>query len=264
MAVNCEYCGQLIETGARYCAYCGAPAPAETAVTQSAVSGQDATIVSGSGNYSVILVSLGTCARAAAADLLEDTLGYSDTESSDLFSMLPAQIAQMLTYQQASYLAQAMTEYGMEVSVSNGSEYVTVDETAETQSVFDTAGSFVGKVLSVLGTITGLNRMRKFRKLNDQRYYARPYRPKTYQPAPPVHVRRNVRTAPQPKPVQEKRQNAPSMHQPQRPASSAGMHSAPQQNHPGGSQMSGPGGRGDDRPAGGARREGGNRGPQRH
>ena len=85
----------------------------------------------------------------------------------------------------------------MEVSVSNGSEYVTVDETADTQSVFDTGGSFLGKVLSVLGTITGLNRMKKFRRLDDPRYYAKTYRPRTYHPAPPVHVRRNVRTAPQ-------------------------------------------------------------------
>ena len=127
MAAYCEYCGQLIETGARFCASCGAPAPAEQNVQDTTVSGQGATIVSGGGNYSVILTSLGTCTEAAAADLLEDTLGYSENESADLFAMLPAQIAQMLTRQQANYLAQAMTEYGMEVSVSNGSEYITID-----------------------------------------------------------------------------------------------------------------------------------------
>ncbi len=213
MAVYCEYCGQLIEADARFCVSCGAPAPTVQGISEQASSGQGTTIVSGSGNYSVILTSLGTCARAAAADLLEDTLGYSEPESADLFLMLPAQIAQRLSSQQANYLAQALTEYGMEVSVSNGNEYVTINEADKTQSVFDMGGSFLGKVLSVLGTITGFNRMRKFRRLEDPNLFAHPYRPRTYHPAPPVHVRRNIRTAVPQGPVPGKPQDFPSARQ---------------------------------------------------
>lgn len=233
MATNCEYCGQLIENGSRFCANCGAPVTA----TQTKVESQESTMVSGSGNYSVILVSLGNCTKAAAADLLEDTLGYSEAESSDLFLMLPAQVAQMLNNQQANYLAQAMTEYGMEVSVSNGSGFVTVDESAVTGSVFDNSGSFLGKVLSVLGTISGLNRMRKFRRLDNPRYYEKPYRPKTYKPAPPVHVRRNIHKVEQPRPMHGRQQNGPSVHQPPKPRHDGNMHPAPSQHHPQQGQM---------------------------
>ena len=269
MAAYCEYCGQLIETGARFCASCGAPVPAEQNVQDTTVSGQGATIVSGGGNYSVILTSLGTCTEAAAADLLEDTLGYSENESADLFEMLPAQIAQMLTRQQANYLAQAMTEYGMEVSVSNGSEYITIDETSDEQSVFEKSGSFLGKVLTVLGTITGLNRMRKFCRLDDPRLFAKPYRTRTYHPAPPVHVRRNVRkAAPQnPAPAAPR-----SSHLAQPSPKTGNMHGRPshsQQNNPAHDRlqghMPGPDGRHDaNHSAGGPRHGDSGRAPHRH
>ena len=231
MARYCEYCGQLIETGARYCTSCGAPV--SVSVQEETVSEQEPVIAPGSGDYTVTLISLGTCAQAAAADLLEDTLGYEESEAEDLFRLLPAQIAQQLTRQQAGYLAQAMTEYGMEVSVSNGSEYVTVEETADTESVFDKGGSFLGKVLAVLGTITGLNRMRKFRRLDDPRVYAKPYRPKAYRPVPPVHVKRRVRvtSVQQPRPQQhvQPQPQRPQQHaQPQRPQ----QHTQAQQPHP--------------------------------
>ena len=290
MATYCEYYGQVIEAGARFCTNCGAPIPVAQNVSDNTASGQGATIVSGGGNYSVVLISLGTCAQAAAADLLEDTLGYSETEAKELFLMLPAQIAQMLSRQQADYLAQAMTEYGMKVSVSNGTEYLTVDETSGIQSIFDKTGSFLGKALAVLGTITGHNRMRKFRKLDDPRNFERPYRPQTYRPAPPVHVRRNIRPTVQPKPVPKRTQNTTPMHQmpkpgyeppkpgyvPPKPGSANtgmhsynSMHSGTQQHRPGSGQMHGFTGRPDirqagNRPAGGQRHEGGDRNMNRH
>ncbi|MBQ6321486.1 MAG: zinc ribbon domain-containing protein [Lachnospiraceae bacterium] len=209
----CEYCGQAIETGSRYCSSCGAPAPAQAETTTATAtsttsSNADPTMVTGSGDYSLVLISLGTCTKAAASDLLEDTLGYTDSQSEELFSMLPAQVAQQLTQQQATYLAQAMTEYGMEVSASNANGYISLN-TSETESVYDSNGSFLGKVASVLGVITGINRMRKFRKLYNPVHYAKPYRPETYHPQPPKHVRRPITPAANIRKTQPNPQHAP-------------------------------------------------------
>ena len=188
---TCEYCGSLIQEGASYCSNCGAPAPAID--SSSSVSTADPVIQQGAGDYSLILVSLGTCAKAAASDLLEDLLGYTSEQSADLFDMIPAQIAQQLTYEQALYLAKALTEYGMEVSVRNSSGYLSTEE-EDTGSIFDSAGSLLEKAASVLGMITGLNRMRKFRKLEERRLYQKPFRKAPYPEQPPIHVRRSIKT----------------------------------------------------------------------
>lgn len=177
--VYCEYCGAQLPDGAKFCTNCGAPAP------KTDETGHDRqTVVEGEGTYSIVLGSLENCTKAAAGDLLEGLLGYSDEEAAQLLNVLPALAAQNLTYEQAQYVAQAMTEYGMQVSIRSGEEYVEADEkSTSSSSLFDDAGELLAKAAAVFATLSAVNRMRDFR-----RYERIDYRDHMYvwrRPVPP-------------------------------------------------------------------------------
>lgn len=164
--VYCEYCGAQLRENAKFCSNCGAPAPVAAAEEEKKASETDhdrQTVIEGEGTYSIVLGSLGNCTKAAAGDLLEDLLGYTDEEAAELLSVIPAFAAQKLTYQQAQYVAQAMTEYGMEVSIRNGVQYVEADK-QNTSSIFDDAGALLANAVAVLATLSAVNRMRDFRR----------------------------------------------------------------------------------------------------
>ena len=158
--IYCEYCGAQLLDGAKFCTNCGAPAP------KTDETGHDRqTVVEGEGTYSIVLGSLENCTKAAAGDLLEGLLGYSDEEAEQLLNVLPALAAQNLTYEQAQYVAQAMTEYGMQVSIRSGEQYVEADEqSASGSSLFDEAGELLAKAAAVFATLSAINRMRDFRR----------------------------------------------------------------------------------------------------
>lgn len=163
--VYCEYCGAQLRENAKFCSNCGAPAPiaVEEERKEYETAHDRQTVVEGEGTYSIVLGSLGNCTKAAAGDLLEDLLGYTDEEAAELLSVIPAFAAQKLTYQQAQYVAQAMTEYGMEVSIRNGEQYVEADK-QNTSSIFDDAGALLANAVAVLATLSAVNRMRDFRR----------------------------------------------------------------------------------------------------
>ena len=185
--IYCEYCGAQLKEDAKFCSNCGAPAPmvSEEEPDKTYEADHDRqTVVEGEGTYSIVLGSLGNCTKAAAGDLLEDLLGYTDEEAAELLNVIPALAAQQLTYEQARYVAQAMTEYGMEVSIRNGEEYVEADEDSGS-SVFDGAGTLLTNVAAVLATLSAANRMRYFRR------YDRPdFRQHMYVPRRPLPVRK--------------------------------------------------------------------------
>ena len=183
----CSYCGSELAPGARFCASCGSPISA-------ALPGSEPDPVpvmplpEGPAEYSLVLYSIGTCARSYADDVLEDVLGYTDSEAKQLVRLAPTEIAQLLTAQQAQYIAQALTEYGMQVLVYRGQSPVDLGQYA-TRSVYNTDGSFVSGVMTALATITLANRIRapRRRTLGDvlQNLFAPRYR---Y--TPPRHVTR--------------------------------------------------------------------------
>lgn len=191
---NCQYCGQMIQVTDRFCSYCGAPIPADafstgTTETSSADTTAQQAAVDTSGDYSVVLVSLGTCAQAAAIDLLEDTMGYAESQARELVSAVPTDAAVNLSRTQAQYIAQAMTEYGMQVSVQCAGEYVDLGSDASS-SVFDSAGNFLSGVLKTLGVLTAANRLTSFRKRSGISWLQRLFTPKYKRPVPPPHQRR--------------------------------------------------------------------------
>jgi|GEM_PF-3527482 len=176
---KCEYCGQYVDSSLSVCPYCGASLPAVAA----------STTTTATGDYYVILSSLGSCSAAAARDLLSDLLGYSDAETAEIISVIPAMIAQQLTLDQARAIAQACAEYGMEVALKDSNGYVTLSDTGS--SVYDSSGNFTAGVLATLATIGSINRMLKFRRWDDPGYRNHFFRP-VYDYHMPVHVRRSI------------------------------------------------------------------------
>lgn len=171
----CSKCGVLLAEGANFCSNCGAAVQTAQPVytqpvtvtqptynyTQSAVQPaytytQPAYSYTGTG-HAVMLVDNGSCSRLTAADLISDTCGYTDAEAMQLIANAPTLIAQSLSRDQAAYLAQALTEYGMQVAIYD--RYGNQTFTTGLDSVFDQAGSFLTKVAASLGLIGIANRI---------------------------------------------------------------------------------------------------------
>lgn len=177
----CTNCGIQLEAGVRFCPNCGTPVTVVTPVTSEVRS-----------DYQVVLISRGTCARNVAVDILSDLLGYTDAEAQQIISNTPMATAIDLTAVQAQYIAQAMTEYGMEVAIYNSNGFVDMTASA-TASVYDTSGSFLTNVAAVLAGLTIGNRISRYER------WARPvttvFRP-TYRRPVPLTSYRRYRTAP--------------------------------------------------------------------
>lgn len=193
----CPYCGGQLQLNAPFCPYCG-----------QAVSGAASIPVmpaSGTQDYSLVLVSTGSCPQSQADDVIEDVLGYSGAEARSLVQMAPTQIAQYLTMQQAQYAAQALTEYGMQVAVFNGANAVDLGQYA-TGSVFNNDGSFIAGALAALATITVANRIKRFTRWSRPSLLSYLFAPRYRAPAPPRHVRRIIH---RPLPVQPAPRSVP-------------------------------------------------------
>ena len=164
----CVRCGQSLEDGMNFCPVCGtAVAATDTPQAQTIpiVDTAPAYDPATATDYRVILFSRGNCSAANARALLRDILGYSSSEARNILSMAPVEIACNMTMAQALYLAQALTEYGIEVTVCNSQGYVNVPKAATT-SVYDRTGSFLPAVASALATLSAVNRVREFRRWN--------------------------------------------------------------------------------------------------
>lgn len=154
---KCEYCGRTITRDMEVCEGCGAPIP-ESAFEEEKGTTQNRKTASKSSGYRLILVSCGTCSESKAEDLLEDLLGYGSGECREIVESLPSEAACGLTSEQAVYLAQAMTEYGMQVSIYDEDGPADL-EWKEDGNVFDSNGNYVKKFAEILGMLTMANRV---------------------------------------------------------------------------------------------------------
>ena len=188
----CKYCGAPVAPDARFCSSCGAPVAEEAVVPAAgtvlpAEAPVPASVDDGAMDYSVVLYSIGTCARSYADDLLVDILGYTGSEARQILRVLPTAIARLLTFRQAQYIAQALTEYGMQVVVLKGDAEIDIAPYA-TGSVYNSDGSFLSGVLTVLTAITAANRVRSFRRWTRTSLLSLLFAPR-YRWTPPRHVR---------------------------------------------------------------------------
>lgn len=143
-------------------------------------------------DISIIMMSTGVCKTADARDVLEDILGYSETESKELVFAAPTIIAKKLTELQALYVAQALIEYGMELMVMNteSGEFLNPDKFAAI-FVFDHWGNYVPEALRVFMTLSDDNRCHHIEKINHPEPKIQKYVPSHKNAAPP-HFRRGV------------------------------------------------------------------------
>lgn len=196
----CSYCGCQVSPTDRFCTNCGASLiDAVDTQTTSANSGTTYTNTvnttytgrdDGRSDYEVILSGLGSCAAATCNDLLEDLLGYTDSEASALIANIPVKIGDNLTFTQAQTIAQALTEYGALISVVNGNENVDIGS-SET-SLFNADGSFIKKALAVIATISLANRVTSVRPYRKPSLLERIFRLSFRRSKPPVHIRRPI------------------------------------------------------------------------
>jgi len=201
----CSNCGIQLSAGVNFCPNCGTRV---TVITNAASPGN-----------MVMLVSLGTSTRGTAAALLSRICGYSDEDALLIADSAPITVARGLNDAQARYLAQALAEYGMEVSVYDGTGWREWE--SSTTSVWDQTGSLLAGVASALGLLGIGNRItRDMMHRTDYPYRLTGSRPPVFRvnsalraaPRPPVH---RAPPPPAPRPAPPPTRPAP---QPARPA----------------------------------------------
>ena len=194
----CPNCGTQLATGVNFCPECG---------TQVNNIARTATVEE-KGNR-VMLVSLGDCARPTALALLQQVCGYSPEEAVLIIDNTPLTVARGLSDAQARYLAQAFAEYGMEVSVYDGSGWR--DWESSSTSVWDQAGGLMASVAAALGLISLDNRISR-EKIHRMEY------PYGYNGArPPVYRLHNTLRAAPPRRVTPAAVRPPVHHAPPPP-----------------------------------------------
>ena len=176
----CSNCGVPLADGVNFCPNCGTRvSPVVTATAP---------------GYKVMLVSVGTGNRATAAALLSRICGYTEDEALLIADSAPIVVARGLSDAQARYLAQALAEYGIEVSVHDGREWR--DWESSTKSVWDQGGSLLASVASALGMLGIGNRItRDMMHRTDDPYRMAGPRPPVFRvndalraaPRPPIH-----------------------------------------------------------------------------
>ena len=140
-------------------------------------------------------------------DLLEDIFGYSDSESKKLLSMVPVEVGKDMTEEEASYVAQMFSEYGIEVSVVNeDDEYVDLSKNA-VKSIFNSDGSLILAAAAVIGALSAANRVTSYRRHEKPSLLTRLFKT-LFKPKQPRHTRRfrpkyqaqpRIRSYPQPR-----------------------------------------------------------------
>lgn len=204
----CTSCGQQVDSTMRFCPSCGAAltvsAESAEALTAAAVTapvtvspGTVTEEVSQAVDYSIVLVSCGSCSRTTARSLLQDVLHYSRTESIRLTSEIPIEIARNLTFRQALDLARMFTEYGMQVSVYNTNGYVDLGLYAD-QSVFSSGGTLLSDVVTTLATLTVANRVSRFLRWTHPEPLRHLFAPRYRFVPPPRYERRSLWHEPEP------------------------------------------------------------------
>lgn len=196
----CKNCGASVSSG-NFCQYCGERLTDETpsiSLISKAVSTANL-----DDRYNLVLISCGTCSKVTTGDLLEDIFGYTDDESSTLVNMAPVVVGERLNANEAATVAQLLTEYGVQVSITNqNDQYVDLTSKATT-SVFDAGGNLLSRVAAVIGALTVTNRIRSYRRYKRPSLLDRLFRV-NYRPNAPTY-RRNFRPRISTAPVEPRR-----------------------------------------------------------
>lgn len=187
----CPYCGSSLNDQVNFCPNCGAQLKDNVSAAKPAASAGKA-----NAEYSLVLVSRGSCPAAVAGDLLEDIFGYSDSAAASLVREAPVVVGQNLTAEEAAYVAQMFSEYGIEVSVLDRDEQYADLSSNAVKSVFDSSGNLLSNVLAVIGGLSIANRVTHYRRVRKPSLLERLFRPMFTPQRPPVH-KRHIRIRPE-------------------------------------------------------------------
>ena len=202
----CPYCGSSVANEANYCPNCGA-ALTDGVKKVMGVTGEPVDLDSG---YRIVLFSRGTCSLKTAKEVICDLLGYTPATASDLLDNMPIEVADELTELQAVTIAQALSEYGMEVTiVDEDDKYVDFTDKAKS-SVFNSNGTLIASALAALATLSAANRVHRYRRYKKPSLLQLLFRPRYVIPRPPVHRRRTVVHQPEPRYRYEVRRPEPT------------------------------------------------------
>ena len=193
----CPNCGQQLNDGMRFCPNCGTPvtAAAQPVIAQPVVAQP---VIAQPAGYQLVLVSLGDCTKTATRDLLEEILGYTVTEARKLSDNVPIPVADSLTDQQALYLAQMMTEYGLTVAVIDPYGHFVDLTPYATKSVFSQQGTLYANVLALLGTLNTVNKVTSFLPIVRPDLLRHTFMPRYERARNRVYVRRGHAAPPAP------------------------------------------------------------------
>ncbi len=197
----CSNCGAELADGVNFCSYCGAT---QAGVTQSvSLLNKAVSVANSTDRYNLVFVSCGTRDKTTAGDLLEDVFGYTDAESARLISMAPVVVGQNLTANEAQTVAQFLTEYGVQVSITDDDDkYVDLTKNAN-RSVFDSSGNLLAGAAAIIGALTVANRITSYKRYKKPSLLERLFHV-SYNPAPPVY-HRNFRPHLEPKTLAPRR-----------------------------------------------------------
>ncbi len=217
----CPNCGTRLEESTNFCPNCGSSLTSavqtytDASVIQTPVSTAVCPVPAAEG-YSLILVSLGSCAKVSARSLLRDLLGYTVTDAIQITNTLPAEIACALNFQQAVDLSRVLSEYGMQVAAYDSAGYVDLSSYAD-RSALSSSGSILETVLATIATITIANRVKKILKWMRPAPQQNLFKPKYMYTVPPRYERKVQKRKPVPKPVSAAPlRKAPAAHHEQR------------------------------------------------
>jgi rRNA maturation endonuclease Nob1 len=205
----CVTCGRAVEyDDAYFCPYCGSRIRTASEIVQEDTA---ASILSGISTedpidvepvtvlepedieegYRVVLISRGTCTAKMAKEVICDLLGYTVTTATSLLEEVPVELADELNERQAVVLAQALAEYGMQVTVvDENNRYMNIDSQA-TNTVYSSTGDLTAAALAVSGSRTAANRGHRYRRDKKPSLRDLIFKP-AYKVPQPVHVRRKV------------------------------------------------------------------------
>ncbi len=188
----CPACGKEISGSVKYCPNCGCSLQTASSFTVIDAADSEALAsitsigpsVSSFDKYRLILVSRGTASVSDTQNAVADFLGYSDTEAAAFMTVMPVEIACGLSSVQARYLAQAFSEYGIEVTIvdENDSYVDLTDNTSD--SLFSNTGALLASAAAVLGTISIANRVTNYRRYKRRSILDWLFRPKIRRPEP--------------------------------------------------------------------------------
>ena len=186
-------CGAVLSDDLKYCPYCGTKLDLDRNEEIRSLEPADK-----NEGYRIILISTGSCKTNTAKEVLIDLLGYTSTTARELLDEVPVEIADELNERQAIVLAQALSEYGMEVTIVDQNDTYVNFSNKELASVFDKKGALVGAALAVLSGLTAINRVHRYRKYRKPSIIDMIFAPQ-YTINRPYHIRRNISLDPEPR-----------------------------------------------------------------